>query len=300
MVITKITSGLGNQMFQYATGRAIANCLGAELKLDIGGFDKDRVRRYELDRFKINAEIAFPEDIRVVAGVLGTRNGTVAKLVRNICHRQGSVGRIVAGSRFVERHFHFDPNVSNIKDDVYVQGKWQSAKYFSDIYDILKDEFQLKFARKEDAELSELMEKDEFSVSLHVRRGDYVHYSQCGQIYTVLPTEYYKMAVKYIETQLSKPRFYIFSDDLDWLKENLHIEGATVVDMKGPDRGPRDLFLMTKCRHHIISNSTFSWWGAWLSSISDGIVCGPKQWFAPTTQKKRNMSDLFPPSWIKL
>jgi len=286
-------------MFHYAVGRALAHRLGTELKLDISSFQTERKRRYELDRFKITAALASPEDIRALTGILGTRNGRVAKSVRGVCRRLGFVGRLVTGPAVWEKSFDFDPEILALKDGVYLHGKFQSEKYFSGIAGILRDEFQLRSSEEEDQNLARCMKEHESSVSIHIRRGDYVTEPRQWH-HAVLPIEYYQEAVRYMRAQLGGPSFFIFSDDPLWVQDNLDIQDASIVSLNGPDRGPRELLLMSKCRHHIIANSTFSWWGAWLSNPGDGITCAPKQWFAPEKERLLSMQDILPPAWKAL
>jgi hypothetical protein len=300
MVVTKIQAGLGNQMFQYAMGRAVAHRLGADLKLDVSGFRDVHERSYELERFGITAQAASMDEIRAMTGILGRRNGERAKGIRRLCSRLGLAGRLVTGPYVWERHFHFDPTMLYLGDGVYLHGRWQSEKYFCDIADIIRDEFQLKSVPDEDQGIGQRMEGYECSVSLHVRRGDYVTLSQQGRVYTILPVGYYETAVTHMRAKLRRPQFFIFSDEPLWVQNNLHIEDSYVVNLTGSDRGPRELLLMSKCRHHIIANSTFSWWGAWLCPRRDSIVCAPKQWFAPESQQKRCMGDLLPSTWVTL
>lgn len=300
MVITKIVAGLGNQMFQYAMGRAVTHRCGTELKLDTSAFVPGGNRVFELDRFRIDAAIASSEEIRAITGLLGTRSGPTARAVRRFCPRWIPVRHILTGSYVQERCFHFDPQLLSLRDNVYLHGRWQSEKYFSDIADAIRNEFQLKSIGCEDQELAQSMEADESSVSLHVRRGDYVTLSQQRRVYTSLSMEYYENAISYIRAQLTHPRFFIFSDEPQWVQANLHVKDAKIISVDGLNRGPRELILMTKCRHHIIANSTFSWWGAWLSVRRDGIVCAPRQWFAAEEQRRRCMDDLLPATWTKL
>jgi len=301
MVITHTMCGLGNQMFQYAMGRAVAHRLGTPLKLDISSFGPGYTkRRFELDRFQIKAELASPEEIRALTGLLGTRSGPKAESIRGICRRLGALGRFIIGAYVQEKHFHFDPTMLSVRGDVYLHGRWQSERYFSDIAAMLRDDFQMQRTENEDQEFTKRMTENELSVSLHVRRGDYVTLSQQGHVYTTLPMEYYDEAVAYMRRELGRPRFFIFSDEPLWVQDSFHMEDATGVSLSGSDKGPRELTLMTKCRHHIIANSTFSWWGAWLSSQKDGIVCAPQRWFAPEEQRRRCMDDLLPATWIRL
>jgi len=300
MVIMKIHSGLGNQMFQYATGRAVAERMGVELKLDISSFQEDHGRRYELDRFAIGARVASREDIRSLTGLLGPRNGKTAETIRRLCRHMGFLSPVVTGSYVRERGFHFDPAVLALEDPVYLTGKWQSERYFRDIASILREELQLKSQLPQDRDMAQQMESNESSVSVHVRRGDYVAPSEGRRVHMVLPIEYYKKAIAYVYGRVEQPQFFLFSDDLPWVKENLHLDNATIVQARGSDRGPRELVLMSRCRHHIIANSTFSWWGAWLTRDTRGVICAPDTWFTPYGLQTRRTDDLYPLTWVRL
>jgi hypothetical protein len=140
--------------------------------------------------------------------------------------------------------------------------------------------------------------KQTTSVSLHVRRGDYVTNTTTAQFHGTCSLAYYHAAVDYIAAQVSDPHFFVFSDDLDWVAKNLPIlHLTTLVDVNGPDRGVADMSLMTACQHHIIANSSFSWWGAWLNPSTRKIVVAPKRWF---NQVGHDTRDLLPESWVKL
>ena len=136
------------------------------------------------------------------------------------------------------------------------------------------------------------------AVSLHVRRGDYAADPVVTSMHGLCPLDYYDRAVEYVLGRVSDPAFFLFSDDPDWVREHLKLRGSvSVVDHNGPDSGSEDLRLMSLCRHHIIANSTFSWWGAWLDPRPDKLVIAPKRWFA---DESLDTSDLLPAGWVKL
>ena len=147
---------------------------------------------------------------------------------------------------------------------------------------------------------AELMAKIEscHSVSLHVRRGDYASDPVFLAMHGLCPLDYYERAVKHVSERVSDPVFFLFSDDPDWVRANLNVHGTVeVVDQNGPDAGSEDLRLMSRCRHHIVANSTFSWWGAWLNGGAPKIVVAPQRWFA---DESMNAVDLIPEAWVKL
>lgn len=286
-------------MFQYATGLAVAQSLGTELKLDVSHFGSHDSRRLELDRFNITAPIATETEIRQVTGLLGTRNGRYAKAVRSLCARLGPWGRFVTGRYLRSKSFSYDPVVSRVGDGVYLHGLWQSYRYFGNIDERLRDEFSLKGRHEEDQTIGQRIRRDENSVSLHVRRGDYI---TNGAALPHLPCSisYYQSAIEALRKKLGEISLYVFSDEPEWVMENLNCEGAEIIRLQGPDRGPRDLVLMSECTHHIIANSTFSWWGAWLSKQPEGIVCSPKHWFKQGVASDYPLEDLLPESWWRL
>jgi hypothetical protein len=181
---------------------------------------------------------------------------------------------------------------------VYLEGYWQSPKYFFDIKNIIGYEFTVKTGP--DQVNKELMEKisQVEAVSVHVRRGDYVSNPATGNYHGVCSLDYYRTAVATITGRVRQPHFFIFSDDPAWAEKNLSVIGPkTVIERNGPERGHEDMRLMSLCRHHIIANSSFSWWGAWLCEKTDKIVISPKRWF-----KKEDIDtkDLVPESWIRI
>lgn len=287
MVIAKLMGGLGNQLFQYAVARHLAELHHAEFRIDVSFFDTYELHTYSIWPFNIEERFASAEEIATLTEV-----GIARRLIRRGL-------RLLTGctaTHIKEKHFHFDPEILKLPDGVYLDGYWQSEKYFADIAGIIRREFTLKIPQKgKDKELGELISACG-STSLHIRRGSYLYasYSEHG----TCELEYYYRCVKELGSLVRNPHFFVFSDDPEWARNNLKLPyKVTYVTHNGPDKDYEDLRLMSQCKHHIIANSTFSWWGAWLSPNSEKIIFAPRQWFAKKTDK--NTKDLIPPEWIK-
>lgn len=291
MVIVRIISGFGNQMFQYAAGRRLAHVLGVELKLDISSYKKFyKLRTYNLRAFNIQENIATTDEVQR----LTLKNSSLLKRISNRLLRKQQTP---PATYFKEKYFHFDSDVLNLCDDVYLEGYWQSEKYFADISEIIRQEFSVKIPQQaKDQELAELIGSCE-SVSLHVRRGDYVSDPRTNQMFVTCDLDYYYRCVDHISQTVQRPHFFIFSDDHQWAHDNLKLPFPTVfVDHNGADKDYEDLRLMSLCKHNIIANSSFSWWGAWLNNYKEKIVIAPSQWF----RIDMNECDLIPGNWLRL
>ena len=291
MIIVKLIGGLGNQMFQYAAGRRLAHKHNTQLKLDISSFGSYRLRRYGLHHFNIEATIASPEE---VASLTIKKQGIAERVLRKALRWSSGP----APTYIREKHFHFDPDILNLPDGVYLDGYWQSEKYFADIAGIIRQEFTVKTPQKgKDKELAEQITSCE-SVSLHIRRGDFVSDSHTNQVHGTCDLDYYRRCVENFTPTVKHPHFFIFSDEPQWARDNLKLPfSTTLVDHNGVDKNYEDMRLMSQCKHHIIANSSFSWWGAWLNPIEDKLVFAPKRWF---TKDNRNLHDLIPNQWIKV
>lgn len=292
MVIVKLLGGLGNQMFQFATGRSVAHRLGSELLLDVSSFDHYDLRRYELDDWMIDARVATAAELSR-AGVV---SGSPTSFQR--------IGRLLGFGRpahtFREASFAYDPRILEVTDPVYLDGYFQSERYFTDVAEHLRKEFVLREPTDEKnvAMQAVIREAGASSVSLHIRRGDYVTNAHTAQYHGVCSLDYYRAAVDHLAEGIGGGHYFVFSDDLEWVRDNLKLtQPMTLVDVNGPDKGAWDMALMMACRHHIIANSSFSWWGAWLNPHPDKIVIAPKLWFRGATH---DTSDLVPAAWIRL
>ena len=281
MIIVKLKGGLGNQMFQYACGRAISVQLGVPLALDISWFRDVSDRRFTLDQFNIQARIALEDEI-------AKANSSLQKAFDFFRTHKHVV---------IEKDQHFNPRVLETPDNAYLDGYWQSERYFLPITGKLLNEFGLKVPFSSyAADFARLM-GDSNSISIHIRRGDYVNNPKFAAVHGALPVTYYEKAMKLIEQRVDNPRYFLFSDDPEWAEE--HISSRYKIDIVSGSNATEgeELSLMSLCKHHIIANSSFSWWGAWLNQKQDKIVIVPKQWFV---DPNRSMPDLIPGTWIQL
>jgi hypothetical protein len=294
-VIVRLIGGLGNQMFQYAMGRALSLRSGAALKLDLSGFATYSKRRYELEAFPICATPATETELAHVAGGTEPRFKLVDRIRR---HLRDPAGRSLSVSIYREPHFHFDPTVVSKPVPIYLDGYWQSEKYFSSCAAALRTEFRpLAPLEPENAAVAARIDAVN-AVSLHVRRTDYINEAEINRFHGTCSLEYYQRAVAYVGSLVEAPHLFVFSDDHQWARDNLRFGmPMTIVASNTPDRGYRDMQLMARCRHHIIANSSFSWWGAWLNPSADKIVVAPSRWFNASTNDTR---DLLPASWVRL
>ena len=281
MIITKIKGGLGNQLFQYAVGRAAALHHKAPLKFDTTIFETYKLHNgYRLDQFAIQAEIAAENEI---INLKGRSNGLFSALRK--------AGLVKRKSYFKEkRSSYFDASVFK-NNFVYLDGYWQNELYFSDIRELLLKELSPNSSMNDlgCAYLDSIKKSN--SVSLHVRRGDYLNSKNIN----VLDVDYYLKAVDYIRKIIEKPTFYIFSDDLDWCKSSLLFLDDCVY-VEGTQTEIDDLKLMSFCQHNIIANSSFSWWGAWLNENPNKTVIAPKGWLL----NDPGSSNVILSDWVKL
>jgi len=289
-IISNVYGGLGNQMFQYACGKAVANRLGARLYLDISWFEIGN-RVFMLDVFPNISYSLSPQRNYIVRKIIA--------LSKKILRRVG----IQLIREIYEPDYFYWPGIEKIHSSVVLFGYWQKEKYFSDISSIIRKDFMFpEFDNLEANNFAKKIKETPCPISIHVRRGDYVENPKVNSVHGVCPQDYYKKALQIIIDKYKgekNPELYIFSDDPDWVRNNFDNCGlsSVVVDIKDhKDKPYHDMHLMSLCLHHIIANSSFSWWGAWLSS-GEGIVIAPKRWFAEDSLKDVNHSV---ESWIKI
>jgi hypothetical protein len=267
---------LGNQMFQYAAGRALADRRGVELLLDTSWFDYARGKgidtRYELDCFALDVRLAPVWDVARIRG----RSG-----VRRLRQRLRPSRRPLLTSIDENSTFAFEPRVLVAEDNTYLSGYWQSQAYFADRESLIRDDFAFPALEADGAQLASEIAVSP-SVSVHVRRADYVASERARALIGSLDATYYADAVDAVGAVAGELALFVFSDDPDWCRRNLVFAcPTTIVDRALPaDRAWEDLCLMSLCRHHIVANSSFSWWGAWLDESPDKIVVAPRHWLA--------------------
>jgi len=292
MVIARLIGGLGNQMFQYAAARAIACRIRQEPGLDITAFENYRLRSYRLGCFNIVENFVGSEKVRSIRRrQIGCESGFINKLKWKFLPERRKI--------FTQQGYHFHADILKIRKSVYLDGYWQSEKYFSDMADIMRKDFT--FRSEPDSENKQLLLKIEScpSVSLHIRRGDYVNDRDTFTIHGVLSMDYYLRSLDYIAQRVHHPHFFIFSDDMAWVRQNLKINYPhDFIDHNGAQKDYEDMRLMSHCRHHIIANSSFSWWGAWLCNHADKIVIAPARWFSAEEMKKCDQLDILPETWV--
>ena len=291
MIIIKLAGGIGNQMFQYAVGKQLSLKLGVDLKLDISWFATQNLRSYALGKFDIAENFAFPEEVALLA----TQK---EETLKHVLGRMLRIPQNFTPTHIHEKHFQFDPEIINLPDGVYLDGYWQSEKYFTNIEDVLRKELVVKIPQEgKNKELAELMASCE-SVSLHIRRGDYVSNSIASSVLGTCNLDYFYRCIEQLALTVNSPHFFIFSDEPEWARDNLKIpHPTTFVDHNGPDKDYEDLRLMSQCKHHIIANSSFSWWGAWLCNNPDKIIFAPRKWFSI---EEHNTKDLIPDNWYRI
>lgn len=292
MIITRLIGGLGNQMFQYAAGRRAAYINNTELKLDITGYEKQEgitPRKYMLQIFNINEDFA---NMNEIVRFKGLRKNFFIRYFLKLTNR---IVPYYKQSYVKQKSFQFDPNILKVGKDTYLEGSWATEKYFQDVEDIIRKDFIFKNAP--DARNKKRIEqiKRTTSISIHFRRGDYVLDKKTHDFHGMCDHNYYDKAIKIITKTINQPYFFIFSDDPKWVKNNFKIEyPVEFIDRNTGDKSYEDMRLMSLCKHNIIANSSFSWWGAWLNKNPERVVIAPRNWFK---EKKLNTKDLIPESW---
>jgi len=282
MIIVKLWGGLGNQMFQYADGRHLSLKNKTSLVLDLSRLTKTEPvsytkRDFELDVFNIRYKK------KIYTDQLSYAARTYRKLFTKTVHENGN---------------QFNPDVLSQKGNVVLNGFWQTEKYFSDIGDIIRQDFTFK--QTPDAANSKLLDeiKGTNSVSVHFRRGDYINNPVTAEVHETCSPAYYQTAMDLVGQKVKDTHFFVFSDEIEWVRKNVEITGKhTFVDVNKGVKSAGDMRLMAACKSNIIANSSFSWWGAWLNPNPNKIIIAPKKWFKDTAVA---INDLIPPNWITL
>ena len=284
MIISQIQGGLGNQMFQYAIGRHLSYIHQTKLILDLSYYNKKRYREFLLNNFRTK--------IFKVYKTREERNrGLFIYKIKSLIL---SNNLMEIDERYLKNgEFNF-----SVPNYYYLKGYWQSQENFIESSELIKKDFRLKSSRKIKNSRWYKKINNKNSVSIHVRRGDYVSDEVTNSFHGIIGLEFYKAAMKIIRKQINSPVFFIFSDDIEWCQKNLKFkDDLNFVDEKWEDF--YDLKLMSLCSNNIIANSTFSWWAAWLNSNSSKIIICPKKWF--NNDLKNNMSNnLIPQNWISI
>ena len=287
--ITRLQGGLGNQLFQFAFAYSFAKANNISVKIYYR--DTNPKRCYKLNHYPIKLYYASSKEVfEAQVGFLFLNKKITAFLLkfpfyRKLLHYKTNKASKTFGlhsSHTWQTHFH-------------LEGYWQSESFFRDYGNEIKRQFLPKAIGKQTRMIEEQIIKSK-AVSIHVRRGDYVEIAQNNGLHTLLGTDYYKDAINHMCEQIKSPiHFYIFSDDKAWVEKHLcFLENKTFVQIDESDADVQELYLMSKCNHHIIANSSFSWWGAWLND-KEKIVIAPKSWFSIELPEFKS---LIPEDWI--
>ncbi len=290
MIIVKLYGGLGNQMFQYAAAKSIAVRLNTAMLYD---------DEYFISPEKFGSSWSY--QLNLLNTQIELHSPLISKKLSFIIHRvfrKLNSKNIKYKKYFFEKPDQFDANIVDVINNTRLDGYFQSEKYFKQCRaEILKD-FSPKAELDSKNKLICEQIHSENSVSLHVRRGDYITNAIAALVHITNHQDYYQKAITYIENKISDPVFYIFSDDINWAKQNITTKSKmNFIDHNKNTDSYKDLFLMSHCKHNIIANSSFSWWGAWLNQNSSKIVIAPQRWYIDAT---KSTQDIYPEDWLKL
>ena len=285
MIVAKLMGGLGNQMFQYAAALSLAGKHGSEAKVDLSFLNADpdgqyTKRDFELDVFEKQVPVVTGKELE---GLLPNTKTWWQKLFQPDSKKWNFA---------IEQQPGFNREFQNFPDNTYLQGFWQSEKYFKGQEDRIRTAFEFSSVIRAETKNWEEKISAVNAVSMHVRRGDYVSRPEAALYHGVLNLEYYQNALDLIRKKENEAQVFIFSDDLEWCRTHLAIEGK--VNYVNSANAAGEMHLMSLCRHQVIANSSFSWWGAWLNRNPAKIVVAPKQW----NQKAASYSpDIYCKDW---
>jgi hypothetical protein len=290
MIVVNLMGGLGNQMFQYAMGRRLALQYQTDLFLDCTFLNTENPhhikREYELDIFKIQAQIATEKELKKFRPA----NAVTKKI-------QQCFPGLFRYKLISEKSHAFDKSILTAPDDSWLNGFWQTEKYFMDAEQIIRSDFEMKSSLQGlNKILSEKISNCE-SASIHVRRGDYTN-PEALAFHGICSREYYYQAVEALLKKTTVQELFLFSDDTTWMKQNLQFSlPVTYIDHNAGKNSFEDMRLMSLCQHNIIANSSFSWWAAWLNEHKNKTVIAPKNWIA---DKQVDTRDVIPDNWVRL
>ena len=276
MIVVEMAGGVGNQLFQYAAARVVADRLETGLGIDVRVCRAADSRPYGLDAFQIRGSVVPDGDLLGVHGPKSLRGHLTRGLVtraRAMLQRP----RLAHLTRVVHQGPGYCSELDHVADDSWLCGYWQSERYFVDAAARIRADLQVKTVSPETAAVERQLRAMAFPVAAHVRRGDYAAVESTRRFHGLLSAEYYRTAMQQIRTVHPRAEFVFFSDDPGWVADNLGRDLSLLVTANGHERPFEDLHLMTRCRAHVIANSSFSWWGAWLAA-SD-LVIAPARWF---------------------
>ncbi len=293
MIFLKITGGLGNQMFQYATAYALAKKNKTNIGIDLSEINKKEGKEnFTYRDFQLNSifNISNYQLIPTHRYSFIINHSFFNKIKR----------KLIGGTYFLEKNLTYQKDINLCKKNSYIEGYFQSEKYFIEFENEIRNQFNFKGKFNLKTNVLAVKIKQSPSLAIHIRRGDYINNKIINQTHGTCNLHYYKKALSLFD--LKKHHLYFFSDDINWVKNNFNfidLNNATFVDWNKGDNSWQDMYLMSLCENFIIANSSFSWWGAWLSVNKNKKVIAPKKWFADKI-KNEQTKDLFPTSWIKI
>jgi hypothetical protein len=295
MICIQLSGGLGNQMFQYACGRSLAYHHQTELVFDISRLNKNHggstIRQYALDIFNIQGK-------EISEAGLGKSKPLIYRILNTLSIKIRGKG-IQTPAYFIENKFSYNAGIEKISGNCFLSGYWQSPYYFQSIEYLIRQEFTFpnKLNRENSDWLNEIHNAN--SVSLHIRRTDFVN-NISHDIHGFCSMDYYREAINIICSKVNDPVFFIFSDDIEWAKQNLKVtHPCSFISGNKGSKSYIDMQMMSACKHNVIANSSFSWWGAWLNSNADKFVIAPKKWFSDNKMNEQT-GDLIPEGWIRI
>ena len=285
MVIVRIHGGVGNQMFQYACAKYLAKHLSQDLQLDLSFFPSQGLRAFRLSELKLEYQEACPYQADQLRGKEGLRFKLMRRLGMKVSRPSSYIKESQSG--------YFEKDLFQVSGDVYLDGYWQNEHYFTEVRNELIEDFSLRAELSREARIYREKIGGCNAISLHVRRGDYVTNKKTNTVHGICSLEYYKRAAGLIESKVNDPVFFVFSDDIAWCRENLRFLSCAVF-ITNTKSELEDLELMKCCSHHVIANSSFSWWGAWLSPSRDNgqVVVAPEKWFVDRNKSRLNIASL--------
>lgn len=291
MIIVQLSGGLGNQLFQYAAGKSLAAHHGVPLLLDPSLFHRTVLPELELPR-KLEL-IHFPAIDDVVMEPGQIEKMPVFRKGNNIFQK---ILPRYKRSIYKEPFFHFDTNFFNAGKEVMLKGTWQSPKYFELIAPMIREKFVLKNELTSRVHDKGLALRAEESVAVHIRRNDYLRMQIILEWHGVMDKDYYARGLEHLKQQHSNLKIYYFTDDPEWVSaELIPLFGGELISSETSKTHFEDFYLMSRCRHNIIANSSFSWWSAWLNDYAGKTVVTPKNWFR---NGPSDTQDLYPANWV--
>jgi hypothetical protein len=303
MIITRLLGGLGNQMFQYAAGLALAEKHRTVLKLDVGWFrhypEYEDHNRYSLNCFNVTEQFATAQEVEYLRGKrLTTVEKWSERLATKLKLYHYADGLRKHGNHYSTDNMNFDPEFWRQPDNTYLEGMWQSEKFFLSIANLLRLHFSFRYPPQPRVAKYAQQIMSGPSAVVHFRRGDYVRNANFNSEIGVLPLDYYYHALEMIYAQCPEVMLYIFSDDIEAIRKEFRPPGKHVfVDVVEHWHAYDKIRLMSMCDHAIISNSTFAWWSAWLNPSPTKMIVAPDPWFAG---RKYSGTDLIPEAWRRV